>query len=117
MSANFYCWEPILSLQPGSSDFRRKIEELHRAPHPPPTSTMLKFVDSLLARYPDLTETEDTVWADGPLKGNIIGEFINMGIMWSGYVEAVPFVIATAHSFGLHAYDPQDEHFYPAPHP
>ena len=118
MSANFYCWEPSLNLKPGSKDFQRKIEEIHQyARKPPPSEGMTKLVDALLARYPDLTETEDTVWADGPMRNNILGPFINMSIRWDNYVEAAEFVISTAHSLGLHAYDPQDGSFYPAPNP
>jgi hypothetical protein len=115
MSANFYCWEPTLNLQPGSKDFLHRIEELHRPPYPIPSELMQKLVVALLARYPDLTEAEDTVWADGPLKNNILGQFINMSIVWASYVDAAEFVISTAHGLGLHAYDPQDGSFYPAP--
>lgn len=59
------------------------------------------MVDTLLAKYPEITETEETVWADAPMKNNIIGQFINMAIMWTDYVEAAEFVIQTAHSLGL----------------
>jgi hypothetical protein len=116
VSANFYCWEPSLGLEPGSKDFQQKITEIHEYSQKPlPSEGMIKLVDALLARYPDLTETEETVWADGPMKNNILGQFINMSIMWVNYVEAAEFVIETAHNLGLHAYDPQDGSFYPAP--
>jgi hypothetical protein len=105
-----------LNLVPGSEDFDRRVDEIHEyASKPPPSERMIRLVDALLTRYPDLTETEDTVWADAPLKNNILGQFINMGIMWNRYAEAAEFVIETAHSMGLHAYDPQDGSFYPAP--
>lgn len=113
MSANFYCWEKELALKPGSAEFETAIQDIHKPPYAQPSEKMLNFVDALLRKYPDLTETDDTVWSDGPLRGNIIGQFINLGIMWSGYEEAIPFVIATAHSFHLHCYDPQDGSFYP----
>ena len=103
-------------MEPGSKNFQQKIEEIHRySLKPPPSERMIKLVDALLAKYPDLTETEETVWADGPMKNNILGRFINLSIMWRNYVEAAEFVISTAHSLGLHAYDPQDGSFYPAP--
>jgi hypothetical protein len=115
MSANIYCWEPSLALEPSAEDFLDKIHELHSTPYPPPSETMVKLVDALLQRYPDLTVTEDTVWADGPLTGNIIGRFINIGIIWSRYEEAALFVISTAQSMGLHCYDPQGSNYFSAP--
>jgi hypothetical protein len=117
MSANLYCWEPSLNLEPASDDFQQKIQAIHQyVRKPTPSAAMIKLVDALIARYPDLSlETLDTVWADGPMKNNILGQFINMSIRWDNYVEAAEFVISTAHSQGLHVYDPQDGSFYPAP--
>ncbi len=71
------------------------------------------FVSDLIARYPDLAETTDTVWGDGPLVGNIIGDFINISLVWSRYEEAAPFIVQTAHKHGLHAYNPQTGDFFP----
>ena len=116
MSANFYCWEPSLNLDPASEDFQNRIDEIHKyRSKPAPPEGMLKLVDALLARYPDLTETDETVWADGPMKNNILGRFINMGVIWNRYAEAAGFIIFTANGLGLHAFDPQDGTFYPAP--
>jgi hypothetical protein len=103
-------------LEPGSKDFQQKVETIHKYSQKPlPSDRMIELVDTLLAKYPDLTETEETVWADGSMKNNILGQFINMSIMWASYAEAAEFVISTAHRLGLHAYDPQDGSFYPAP--
>lgn len=117
MTAHLYCWHPELNLLPTDKAFGDRIEALHKPRRVPRTSPQLiAFVDALLDRYPDLTETQDTVWADGPLKGNIVDEFINMSLKWSRYKDAVPFVIQTAHQHGLHCYDPQDGAFYPVHH-
>jgi hypothetical protein len=78
---------------------------------------LLAFVSELLSRYADLTETDDTVWGDGPLVNNILGGFINMSLIWSRYQEAASFVAATAHCHGLDCYDPQTGDFYPAAGP
>jgi hypothetical protein len=114
MTAHLYCWAPDLDLTPSEADFHERVDALHRGPKPPRSPRLVRFVDELLTRYPDLMETENTVWGDGPLVGNILGDFINMSLIWSGYVEAAQFVIETAHKHGLHCYDPQTSTFYPA---
>jgi hypothetical protein len=76
---------------------------------------MLKLIDALVRRYPDATRTDEPVWSDGTLKGGAIGPFINIGIKWWGFQEVARFVQMTANGLGLHAYDPQEERFYPAP--
>lgn len=114
MSASFYCWEPELGLEPSSQDFFAKIKRLHERPLPKPSAAMLRLVDALLKKYPDLTVTEDTIWSAGPLRNEILGQFIHVAIRWSCYAQGALFMIDTAHQLGLHAYDPQDGSFYPA---
>jgi len=114
--ANLYCWEPALELNPTRDDFRSQLRQIYRkSPKPKPTEAMLKLTEALLKKYPDTTVTDETVWSDGPLKSGIIGQFINISIKWWGFEEASKFVKSTANGLGLHAYDPQDEKFYPAP--
>jgi hypothetical protein len=114
MTAHLYCWDPKIGLDPADRMFWDKIRALRSEVPPRRSPKLIAFVTDLLARYGDLTETNDTVWADGPLVGNIIGDYINMSLSWSRYHEAIPFVIATAHQHGLHCYDPQTGKFYPA---
>jgi hypothetical protein len=116
MTAHLYCWHPELNLLPTDRTFLDRIGALYERRQVPPAFQLIAFVEDLLERYPDVTESEDTVWADGPLDGNIIDEFINMSLIWSRYEEAVPFVVATAHKHGLHCYDPQTGDFYPVHH-
>jgi hypothetical protein len=110
-----YCWESSLALDPAERSFYKAISALQadalQAANPPRSPKVVAFVADLLARYPDLTETEDTVWADGPLAGDITGGFINMSFIWSRYEEAAPFVVATAHKHGLNCFDPQTGNF------
>src|SRR5262249_20283343 len=115
MTAHLYCWAPSLNLVPEDPDFHREISALHRGPKPPASPHLVAFVEDLLSRYPDLTQTEDTVWGDGPLVNNITGAFTNTPLIWSRYAEATPVIIETAHRHGLHCYDPQGGDFYPAP--
>jgi hypothetical protein len=112
VTAHLYCWDPSLGLDPADSSFGNRVAALHEGPMPPRSPKLATFVSDLLTRYPDLTETEDTVWGDGPLVGNIIGDFINMSLIWSRYEEAIPFVVDTAHRHGLRCYDPQTGKFY-----
>jgi len=115
MSANFWCWLPVLGLLPGSPDFLHRVDEIHESPRQPPTPAIVEFVGGLLKRYPELSKSQtNTVWADGPLLGDASGQFIDIGIQWDYYEEAVPFIVVTARQFGLSCYDPQDSQYYPA---
>jgi hypothetical protein len=114
MSASFYCWAPTLDLKPEARDFADRVEAMHEARAPPASPQLIAFVAALLARYPDLdVDEEDTVWSDGPLADNIIGDFLNIGVIWPRVGEAETFIRETAHKHGLHFYDPQSEAFYP----
>jgi hypothetical protein len=114
MTAHLYCWTPSLGLNPTDVTFSERIRAIHRHPLPPRSPRLVDFVNDLLARYADLTETDDTVWGDGPLVGNIIGDFINMSLVWSRYEEAAPFIVETAKRHGLHCFDPQTGKFFPS---
>ncbi|MGE5539454.1 MAG: hypothetical protein ACM30I_12620 [Gemmatimonas sp.] len=113
MSATLACWEPSVGLDPRADDFDERFYAVQRA-RLPPTPTMLAFVEFLLAKYPDLTESKETIWADGPLKNDISGGFIHFSVTWSGYTEGRLFVRPAARKFGLDFYDPQDNLYIPA---
>jgi hypothetical protein len=112
MSASFLCWEPHLGLDPRRDDFSDRVRALQTADEPA-SETMLAFVEFLLARYPDLTETEDTIWADGPMKNNISGSLICFSVTWSGYDDGRMFIRPAARKFGLDYFDPQNETYIP----
>lgn len=113
MTAHFYCWEPALDIRPERWDFTQRLTE---AQNQTGTSTILMdFVAALLAKYPDLSTTDDTPWATGPLEGEICGNFINFAVSWSWYDDdLISFVVDTARSHGLHCFDPQSRNFYEA---
>jgi hypothetical protein len=71
-------------------------------------------VDSLTKRYPDLTETTETVWADGPMIRDANGQFIDFSVRSDAYERVAPFVLSTARRVGLACYDPQIYRYYPA---
>jgi len=115
MTAHFYGWEPILDICPKRADFIQRLSEAQDQPGAS-GAKLLELVAALLAKYPDLAETEDTPWATGPLTGEIGGNFINFAVGWSCYNEdLISFVVETAHCHGLHCFDPQSGQFYQAP--
>lgn len=114
MSADFWCWLPVIGLLPTSPDFMHRIDEYNPMPTRPPLPAIVRFVNDLLTRYPDLSATEtETAWADGPMIGDASGGFINIGIRWDYYDKVVPFVTESATRDGLDCFDPQDATYYP----
>jgi hypothetical protein len=112
MSANFYAWLPSLPLDPAAKSFGDDVEALYakaEAPHP----KLLEFVGALLERHPDLDGSNNTCWAAGPLRDEILGGFINVAVAWRQADEAWAFFRQTAHAHGLVCYDPQMGRFYP----
>jgi hypothetical protein len=114
MSADFLCWIPTLALLPGAPDFIHRTDALSSLPARPPTPAIVRFVDDLLKRYPDLSDkTDETAWADGPMIRDANGGFIHFSIRWDYYDKVVPFVTATARRDGLNCFDPQSATYYP----
>src|SRR5215475_9555520 len=114
MTAHFYCWEPSLDIDPKRPDFQQRLREAQGQSGA--SAKLLEFVASLQAKYPDLTETDDTPWATGPLTNEVTGNFINFPVSWSWYNDdLISFVIETAHAHGLDCFDPQTGQFYQAP--
>ena len=115
MSADFICWEPSLEINQSSPSFGQQLRSAQKSKDPP-SEKMLVFVARLTAKYPDLTTTDDTPWADGPLTGDISGKFIHFGVSWSWYkTDVVAFIVETGHSLGLHCYDPQTGALHKSP--
>ena len=82
----------------------------------PPSPRIRAYVESLLGRWPDITEDdgEDSPWADGPLIGNAFGDAIYFGMVWSKAEEASDFAARLAAQHGLVCYDPQSESLRPS---
>jgi hypothetical protein len=111
LSAHFYCWEPELDICPTRPDFKQRLQEAQDQSGR--SARLLAFVASLQAKYPDLSETEDTPWATEPLTDEIGGNFINFAVTWSWYSDdLISFVVETAHAHGLDCFDPQSGEFY-----
>ena len=116
MSANIWCWIPALGLLPNSADFMHRVDEFDRRPAKPAAPGIVRYVDDLLKRYPDLSATTEveTPWADGPMIRDANGGFIDFSITWSQYDKVIPFVTSTAQRDGLNCFDPQTSYYYPA---
>jgi hypothetical protein len=85
-----------------------RFEGTSEAPDP----RILAYINDLTKRHPDLTELDDdhvdeSVWADGPLTGNVMGPFFYFAMTYSGAEQALPFVAETAAAHGLVCFDPQ----------
>ena len=114
MSANFWCWLPLLALSPSSPDFLSRVERLHNPPFERPAPQIENFVKQLTKVYPDLSPTvTDTAWSDGPLIGDATGRFIDFGISWDYYDKVLPLVVSLGKASGLDCYDPQTSRYYP----
>ena len=80
----------------------------------PPTPAIRAFVQSLLERYPDVTELDDDAvdespWASGPLIGEATGPFMYFPVSIPRAPEMQEFVAAKAREHGLVCFDPQAE--------
>ncbi|MFI2077520.1 hypothetical protein [Streptomyces triculaminicus] len=79
----------------------------------PPTPRITRYVEALLARWPDLSpEDEDqdsSPWSDGPLIDNASGPLLYFGMVFSKYQEATTFAADLARACGLVCFDPQLE--------
>jgi hypothetical protein len=117
VSANFWCWVPTLALAPYSHDFLDRVDRLHRTPFQPPATAIVEFVGGLQKRYPDISVSDETAWADGPMLRDANGQFIDFSIRWDYYDKVVPFVVSTALRFHLDCLDPQTFQYYTARNP
>lgn len=80
----------------------------------PASAALAAYVRTLTDRYPDLTDVADdkvdeSPWADGPLIGNVIGDFFMFAVVADAAEEVLPFIAETARQHGLVAFDPQAE--------
>jgi hypothetical protein len=76
---------------------------------PAPTPRIRAYVEALLARWPDIDESEDSPWASSPLMNEAIGPLVYFPMVFSRADEASQFAADMAHQHGLVCFDPQSE--------
>ena len=67
----------------------------------------ITFAKKLTRKYPCMTESDESVWTDGPLDGQTDEPVYGIGIQTEYLHEVHPFVITTANALGLSVYDDQ----------
>jgi hypothetical protein len=73
----------------------------------PPTPLITKFVETLLRRWPELDEDDNTPWSTAPLIDEASGPYIYFPMSWSRADEASAFAADVAAQLGLVCFDPQ----------
>lgn len=78
-------------------------------PSPEPTPAIRRYVEALLASYPDLDDDneDDTPWSDAPLITNATGPIFYFGMVFSQAETASEFAANVAREHGLVCFDPQ----------
>lgn len=77
------------------------------ANEPQPHPRFVELADKLLARYPCLTTSVDTVWASGPLIDNFGARVGGVDVRSRDLEEVVPFVVESAAELEISVLDPQ----------
>jgi hypothetical protein len=118
MSYDLAVWEGQLpeSHEAAAAVYQQLMERLEAGEaDSAPTASIGAYVDTLLARWPDITanDGEQSPWADGPLINNAFGDAIYFSMVWSAADEASAFAAQVAESHGLVCYDPQIEALRP----
>jgi hypothetical protein len=72
-----------------------------------PTPRIRAYVEALLARWPDIDQSEDSPWASSPLMGEASGPLVYFPMVFSRADEASTFAAALARDHGLVCFDPQ----------
>lgn len=78
-----------------------------------PSPRIIEFVETILGRFPDLTDVDNEVldespWVAGPLLNEARGPFIYLGFVNNESAsQAEVFAVAIAANLGLICFDPQ----------
>ena len=75
----------------------------------PPTPRIERYVQSLLARYPDMDDDNDDVcpWSTGPLLNEAVGPLVYFPMRWSMADDVSAWAAQLAADQGLVCFDPQ----------
>jgi hypothetical protein len=94
-----------------AADEYDRLVELTEDDSSPPTPKIRRYVETLLARWPDITEQggENSPWADGPLMSDANGPLFVFGP--ATFLGEEPFLYcqALAREQGLVFFDPAEQ--------
>jgi len=97
-----------------NADAGKTFEALHAQyqeaeKSPEPTPAIRRYVEALLAKYPDLNDDneDECPWADSPLIGNASGPIFYFAMVYSQAERASEFAAKLAKKHGLVCFDPQ----------
>ena len=115
MSVDLAVWEgprPVSDAE-AVATFERLCERFLDGASVPPTDPIADYVQTLLARYPDLPAEDrdlgfEVPWGSGPLLGNASGPIVYIDMKLNGaFGEGWRYCVDLAASCGLVAFDPQ----------
>ncbi len=111
MSYDLAVWEgPRPATDAGAAETFEALsaQYLERDAPSEPTPAIRRYVDALLARYPDDDDNiEDAPWADAPIINNAVGPLIYFSMRFSMAETASEFAAKVAREHGLVCFDPQ----------
>lgn len=90
--------------------FEALFEQYQQAEQfPEPTPAIRRYVEALLAKYPDLDDDneDECPWSDAPLIDNATGPIFYFGMVFSQAETASSFAASLAKAHGLVCFDPQ----------
>lgn len=119
MSYVIHVWVAPVPHDPESAwEIVQRLAGLRGSSKGAPPPELVRFVERILARYPnwadlpdELLDDEHQVWADGRLR--VDGPLLVLGICRAWVERAQPFVVAEANRLGLVCYDMQLGRVYP----
>jgi hypothetical protein len=83
-----------------------------------PSDAIVRYVNTLLARWPDWAAGDDdsqdeSPWAYSPLIEDASGPFFYFGMLWrrAAFKDAWSYAVETAEAQGLVCFDPQSARF------
>ena len=81
--------------------------------HTPPILLIVKFVEVLLQRCPEVSEDENSPWSTAPLISEARGPYLYFYMGWRQAHEVSAFPVGTGASVGMVCCDPQKDQLRP----
>jgi len=94
-----------------AADEYERLIELVEDQEVPPTAKIRRYVEALLARWPDITDERgvNSPWGDGPLMNDATGPLFRFGLTTFLGEEPLAYCRDLAREHGLVFFDPEGE--------